>query len=125
MNYYNLILILLPFTIIVLLIPGNRITILIGDKYIYSIWVFKIALIGKIFILTFSPFYYTIIANRHDDLNLKLSILNSIVNILLCLNMDINLINDIDSPLNRYIDNVKNRLKYVKEASKLEYLNNE
>ena len=36
-----------------------------------------------------------------------------------------NLINDIDSPLNRYIDNVKNRLKYVKEASKLEYLNNE
>jgi O-antigen/teichoic acid export membrane protein len=82
--FYNLILILLPFTIIVLLIPGNRITILIGDKYIYSIWVFKIALIGKIFILTFSPFYYTIIANRHDDLNLKLSILNSIVNILLC-----------------------------------------
>ena len=36
-----------------------------------------------------------------------------------------NLINDIDSPLNRYIDNIKNRLKYVKEASKLEYLNNE
>ena len=36
-----------------------------------------------------------------------------------------NLINDIDSPLNRYIDNIKNRLKNVKDTSKLEYLNNE
>jgi hypothetical protein len=36
-----------------------------------------------------------------------------------------NLINDIESPLNRYIDNIKNRLKNVKDTSKLEYLNNE
>ncbi len=79
-----LLLILLPLTIIILLIPENFITLLLGKKYIFSISVFKIALFGKIFVLIFSPFYYSIIANRHDNFNLQLTIFNSLINILLC-----------------------------------------
>ncbi len=85
--FYAIVFFVLPVTLIVFLIPEDFISSLIGKKYIFSIWVFRIAIFGKIFILAFSPFYYTIIANRQDNLNLRLSILNSLVNILFCLTL--------------------------------------
>jgi O-antigen/teichoic acid export membrane protein len=82
--YFFIFFITLLFYLLILLIPKSLITELIGNKFIFSIWVFKIAITGKLFVLISSPFYYAIIANRNDSYILNFSILNSIVNTLFC-----------------------------------------
>lgn len=82
--YFYILVVTLLFYLSILLIPKSFISDLIGNKYIFSISVFKIAITGKLFVLISSPFYYAIIANRNDSYILNFSILNSIVNTSFC-----------------------------------------
>jgi O-antigen/teichoic acid export membrane protein len=80
---FYLLLLFSPLLLLVYFANENIFLKLLGEDYVFSLIAFKILVFGKIFLIIFSIFSTSIIANRHDNFLLKSAIFIAIFNVTL------------------------------------------